>query len=100
MVIASSWLDPTVRFAGEPITAALPITPCMCQYQILSLTFGRDLMEAHRRIMHILLLTQEHCGFCEQAKEILGRLSAEYNVTVSTLKLNSSEGQALAERSG
>jgi len=57
-------------------------------------------MEAHRRIMHILLLTQEHCGFCEQAKEILGRLSAEYNISVSTLELSSSEGQALAEGSG
>lgn len=57
-------------------------------------------MGAHRSIMHILLLTQEHCGFCEQAKEIVGRLSAEYNISISTLELSSSEGQALAERSG
>lgn len=57
-------------------------------------------MEAHRKIMHILLLTQEQCGFCEQAKEILNRLSAEYSISLSTLELNSSEGQTLAERSG
>ena len=57
-------------------------------------------MATHRSILHILLLTQEHCGFCEQAKEILDRLSAEYDISVSTLGLNSSEGQTLAERSG
>ena len=50
--------------------------------------------------MNVLLLTQEHCGFCRQAKEILDRLSVEYGLAVSTLDLDSHEGQVLAERSG
>ena len=57
-------------------------------------------MEAHHRTMNVLLLTQEHCGFCKQAKEILDRLSVEYGLAVSTLDLGSPEGQALAVRNG
>ena len=48
----------------------------------------------------MLLLTQENCGFCAQAKEILDRLSGEYQLSVTTLDLNSPEGQALAMRGG
>ncbi len=55
--------------------------------------------EHHRRIP-ILLLTQEHCGFCEQAKDILERLSREYWLSVSTLDMSSPEGQRLAARGG
>lgn len=50
--------------------------------------------------MEVLLLTQENCGFCTQAKEILDRLSGEYQLSVTTLDLNSPEGQALAMRGG
>ena len=50
--------------------------------------------------MNVLLLTQEQCGFCKQAKEILDRLSVEYGLAVSTLDLGSPEGQALAVRNG
>ena len=50
--------------------------------------------------MEVLLLTQEHCGFCTQAKEILDRLSGEYELSVTTLELNLPEGQALAMRGG
>ena len=50
--------------------------------------------------MKVLLLTQEQCGFCEQAKELLDRLAVEYALSVSTLDLGSSEGQALAMRGG
>ena len=50
--------------------------------------------------MNVLLLTQENCGFCRQAKEILDRLPVEYGLAVSTLDLDSPEGQVLAERSG
>jgi glutaredoxin len=50
--------------------------------------------------MNILLLTQKNCGFCRQAKEILDGLSVEYGLAVSTLDLDSHEGQVLAERSG
>src|SRR5712691_2593243 len=50
--------------------------------------------------MNVLLLTQEHCGFCLQAKEILDRLAVEYGFSVSTLDVSSPEGEALAVRSG
>jgi len=50
--------------------------------------------------MNVLLLTQEHCGFCAQATEILDRLSVEYELSISTLDLASPEGEALAVRSG
>lgn len=53
----------------------------------------------HNRI-HILLLVQDHCGFCEQAKDILERLSREYSLTLSTLAINSPQGQELALRGG
>ncbi len=50
--------------------------------------------------MEVTLLTQENCTFCEQAKDILDRLSGEYALSVSTLDLGTPEGQALAERGG
>jgi glutaredoxin len=50
--------------------------------------------------MHMLILTQEHCGFCKQAKEMLDRLSVEYGFSFSTLDPDSSEGQILAMRGG
>ncbi len=55
--------------------------------------------EQHKRIT-ILLLTQEQCGFCEQAKEILDRLSREYWLSISTLNMDSMEGQRLAIQGG
>lgn len=51
-------------------------------------------------MMQVTLLTQENCAFCEQAKEVLDRLSAEYPILVSTLDLGTPEGQILAERGG
>ena len=50
--------------------------------------------------MNVLLLTQEHCGFCAQAKETLDWLAVEYGLSVSTLDLGSPAGEALAVRSG
>ncbi len=50
--------------------------------------------------MEVLLLTQEPCAFCDQAKAILDRLAAEYPLTVSTLDLGSPAGQARALRGG
>lgn len=55
--------------------------------------------EHHTRIA-VLLLTQEHCGFCEQAKEILDRLSREYWLSVSTLDMGSPQGQEIAMKGG
>ncbi len=48
----------------------------------------------------ILLLTQEHCGFCTQAQDILKRLAGEYHLSISTLDIQSPEGQKLALQSG
>lgn len=56
--------------------------------------------EAHRECIPILLLAQEQCGFCKQAKEILDRLSHEYLLSVSILDINSPEGQRLAIQGG
>ena len=53
-------------------------------------------MEAHRKPLTVLLLTQEQCGFCEQAKEVLARLAVEYPLVVTTLDAHSPQGQALA----
>lgn len=50
--------------------------------------------------MEILLLTQENCHFCDRAKELLDRLASEYSFSLSTLELNSPDGQALAEQNG
>ena len=50
--------------------------------------------------MNVLLLTQDQCEFCKQAKEMLDRLAVEYGFSVATLDLGSPEGQALAMRSG
>ena len=50
--------------------------------------------------MQVLLLAQEHCAFCAQAREILTRLAVEYGFNVSMLDLDSPEGQALALRGG
>jgi len=50
--------------------------------------------------LQILLLTQENCGFCDAAKEILDRLSARYSLSVSSLSLDSPDGQELAAKNG
>ena len=50
--------------------------------------------------MEVILLTQQDCAFCAQAKEILARLAAEYPLSVTTLDMHSSEGQTLALRGG
>jgi|SRR5450755_1677787 hypothetical protein len=56
--------------------------------------------ELVRRRIPILVLTQEHCAFCEQARDILERLSREYPVDLSTLDMGSPEGQQLATQGG
>ncbi len=56
--------------------------------------------EEHYRRIAILLLTQDHCGFCEQAKDILDRLSHEFWLSVSTLDMASPQGQELAMKGG
>lgn len=50
--------------------------------------------------MNVLLLTQENCHFCDQARECLARLTPEYGLSVSSLDIASPEGQSLAVRNG
>ncbi len=57
-------------------------------------------MVDHRSTMNVLLLTQQQCVFCTQAKELLERLSLEYGFSVSTLDVSSPEGEALSVRNG
>lgn len=49
---------------------------------------------------HLLLLTQEHCGFCEQARDILERVAHEYWLSYSTLAWENPQGQHLALAGG
>jgi glutaredoxin len=50
--------------------------------------------------MQVVILTQENCAFCEQAKAIMSRLAAEYELEVSLLELSSPEGRTLALQGG
>ena len=58
------------------------------------------LEEEHHKHIDVLLLTQENCGFCEQAREMLERLLREYWLSVSTLAMSSPRGQELAMQGG
>lgn len=57
-------------------------------------------MEVHHKPVEMLLLTQAQCSFCQQAKEVLARLSTEYAFSVAIRDVDSPEGQALAMRGG
>lgn len=48
----------------------------------------------------ITLLTQASCGFCDQAKQVLNRLAADYPLQVTEIDLTSEEGQRLAASAG
>lgn len=48
----------------------------------------------------VLLLTQEQCTSCDQAKEILERLSCEYPLRIEELPFSGPEGQEYALRGG
>lgn len=50
--------------------------------------------------MEVVLLTQEHCSFCDDAKRLLDRLAGEYELAVREVDLNSPEGEALARDAG
>ncbi|GAB3235550.1 hypothetical protein GCM10027447_33270 [Glycomyces halotolerans] len=47
-------------------------------------------------MIRITLLTQNDCGFCDRAKEILHYLSAEFDFTVTEIDLAGDEGRELA----
>ena len=50
--------------------------------------------------VEILLLTQSDCGSCDEAKLLLERLGAEYQLTVSSMSLSTAEGAELAAAGG
>ncbi len=50
--------------------------------------------------LNVLLLTQQDCKSCETAKTLLERLAREYPLAISTLAIDSREGQALAQEGG
>jgi hypothetical protein len=48
----------------------------------------------------IVLLTRAGCSLCDQAAELLDRLSAQYPLTVMWLDIDTAAGQELAARCG
>lgn len=44
----------------------------------------------------ITLLTQPSCAFCDQAKEILSRVVADFPLNIQEVGLNTEEGRKLA----
>lgn len=50
--------------------------------------------------MEVLLLTRDACTFCDRAKEVLGRLSSDYAISVRIVDMDSPEGEDLVERGG
>lgn len=50
--------------------------------------------------VQITLLTQPSCALCDHAKEVLDRLTGEFDLTVRELAVATPEGQRLAVASG
>lgn len=48
----------------------------------------------------LLLLTKEDCDFCEQAKEVLARLTGEYDLHVREQAFDSDDARSLVLASG
>ncbi len=57
-------------------------------------------MVPERNTVQVLILTQAHCAFCEQAQALFARLAQEYRLVVTTLDIATPEGQMLAQRGG
>ncbi len=47
----------------------------------------------------VTLVTQHDCGYCEQAKDVLDRLSTEFSLQIDTVDLSDSYGRSLAQAS-
>lgn len=78
-------------YGGEPdYTMYLPVENLLA-----------DLAPAGARsAVEVLLLIQDHCASCDDAKTVLERLAGEYPLSVATLDLASEEGRRLAARGG
>lgn len=57
-------------------------------------------MDEATRVIEVVLLTQDDCKFCDEAKAIFGRLGDEFPLRVNTAGLSSPRGQALALEGG
>ncbi len=44
----------------------------------------------------VVLLTQDHCASCDEAKDVLDRVAHDFCLTIATGDLNSERGQRLA----
>ena len=48
----------------------------------------------------ITLLSQDNCGFCEHAKQVLARVGVRYPLQVTEISLDSPQGQAIGTSAG
>jgi len=48
------------------------------------------------RLIEVLLLTQDDCKFCDEAKAIFSRLGEEFPLNINTAELSSARGQKIA----
>lgn len=48
----------------------------------------------------VTLLTQQSCAFCEQAKDVLARLSTDYDLEIAEVSLDTDAGRELGLRHG
>lgn len=48
----------------------------------------------------VLLLTQDDCAFCDQAKTVLGRVATDVPLDVEEIGLDTERGGELARRAG
>lgn len=53
-------------------------------------------MTSKHPCIHVTLLTTPHCGYCEDAKAMLTRLTQEYPLVVEVVDLSSPAGERLA----
>lgn len=51
-------------------------------------------------MIKITLLTKDDCAFCDQAKEVLARLSVEFPIAIETGDLESDAGLQAAQAAG
>src|SRR5258708_4736052 len=57
----------------------------------------KDLVSEPARIT---LLSQDNCGFCDHAKQVLARVRVRYPLQITEIRLDSQEGQAIATPAG
>ncbi|KUM25610.1 hypothetical protein AU467_25935 [Mesorhizobium loti] len=48
----------------------------------------------------VLILTQDNCGFCDDAKNLFNQLAREFPMSVTMMDINSPEGQERAIAGG